>query len=273
MSEKQCPGEAELLRFADVVLSPEQSARIAEHLTTCPRCAEDVKVFRELIDDVQAPVSDANVDIAQHVAGVMARVDAPVAAPGAPRRPWQWWAGGFAVAASVSLLVTLQGPGDATSGRFTARGGPAEASPARDVGVQLYAQDRELRPVQAGERLRSGTPLTAGLRNLGTDHVYLLLFAVDARNEVHWIAPEFSVASENPEAMNVVPSPDERLLPTAVAFDDLSPGPLRVVALIGPKPLRVSDVESLPAIERDGAGLMRRFPEAEIRQFQLDVVP
>jgi hypothetical protein len=272
MSEKQCPAEAELLRFVDGDLSPETSDRIAEHLASCASCADEVSTLRELVEDVHAPVAGASLDVDRYVADVMARLDTPASIPRDTARRWPWLAGGVALAASVALLVGLRGPEEEAHGRFTARGGRTEASTARDVGVQLYAKGPELRPVQAGEKIGAGTPLTAGLRNLGKDGVYLLLFAIDARNEVHWIAPEYTVEGEDPEAVKIVPSPGERLLPSAAAFDDLSPGPLRVVALIDPKPMRVSAVESLPAAELDGAGLVRRFPAAEVRQFQLDVV-
>jgi hypothetical protein len=271
MSDKHCPADVELLRFVDADLPPEQADRTSEHLAGCGNCAAKVTSLRDLIDDVRAPVSSANVDIGDHVAEVMRRLDAPVAARPVRRRWLPLGAGGVALAASVAVAFALRGPDDETRGRFTARGNGAEASLSRDIGVQLYAKDGELRPLQAGGRIRAGTALTAGLRNLGKDSAYLLLFAVDARNEVHWIAPEFTLPDQNPEAVNVVPAKDEKLLPSAVAFDDLSPGTVRVVALISPKPLRVSEVESLPAAELDGAGLMRRFADAEIRQLQLDV--
>jgi hypothetical protein len=271
MSDKQCPGEAELLGFVDGDLPPERADRIAAHLAACASCAEKVTTLRDLIDDVRAPVPGVNVDLGDHVADVMRLLDAPVAAQPALRRWLPLAAGGVALAASIAVVVALRGSDDEMRGRFTARGSGAEASLSRDIGVQLYAKDAELRPLHAGSRIRAGTALTAGLRNLGKERAYLLLFAVDARNEVHWIAPEFTLPSENPEAVGVLPARDESLLPSAVAFDDLSPGALRVVALISPRPLRVSEIESLPAAELDGAGLVRRFPGAEIRQFQLDV--
>jgi hypothetical protein len=271
MSDKQCPSEAELLRFVDADLPPEQTSRLTAHLTGCTSCSENVTTLRELIDDVRAPVSGANVDLGDHVAEVMRRLDAPVVARPAARRWLSLSVGGVALAASVAVMFALRGPEQTTHGHFAARGSGAEASLSRDVGVQLYVKDGTLRPLQAGGRIRAGTALTAGLRNLGKESVYLLLFAVDARNEIHWIAPEFTRPGQDPSAVDVSPTRDERLLPSAVAFDDLSPGALRVVALISPKPLRVSEIESLPAAELDGAGLMRRFAEAEIRQLQIDV--
>jgi hypothetical protein len=271
MSDKQCPSEAELLRFVDADLPPEQTNRLTTHLAACSNCSEKVTALRELIEDVHAPVSTATIDMSDHVAEVMRRLDAPVVARPLPRRWLPLGAGGVALAASVAVVFALRAPEPATHGHFAARGSGAEASLSRDVGVQLYVKDGTLRPLQAGGRIRAGAALTAGLRNLGTESVYLLLFAVDARNEVHWIAPEFTLPGQDPPAVDISPTRDERLLPSAVAFDDLSPGAVRVVALISPKPLRVSEIESIPAAELDGVGLMRRFAEAEIRQLQIDV--
>ena len=118
-----------------------------------------------------------------------------------------------------------------------------------------------------------GTPLTAGLRNFGRGQAHLLLFAVDARGSVHWIAPEFTVPGSNPQATIVPPSAGERLLPSSVVFDDLAPGPLRIVAVIASEPLRVLEVDTLSGGELESERLMKRFPRAEIRQFQLEVEP
>jgi hypothetical protein len=54
-------------------------------------------------------------------------------------------------------------------------------------------------------------------------------------------------------------------------FDDLAPGPLRVVAVISSDPLHVSDVEALPPAELSAERLLKRFPRAEVRQFLLEV--
>jgi hypothetical protein len=62
-------------------------------------------------------------------------------------------------------------------------------------------------------------------------------------------------------------------LPSAVVFDDLAPGPLRIVAVIGREPMRVLQIDALAGAELETEHLMQRFPNAEIRQFQLEVTP
>jgi hypothetical protein len=271
MTDKRCPGEDELLSFADADLPPEQLRRIEQHLELCSACAKQVMALHALIADVAAPVASEPLDISEHVTAVMRRLDTPLESQ--RRRRWLPWGGALAMAAAVALAIGFSGRDQTSPGELTARGGPATASLSRDVGLQLYAQEQSLRPLEVGDRIRPSTALTAGLRNLGGERAHLLLFAVDARHVVHWIAPEFSAPGSDPEAAPVTPSKTEQLLPTATAFEDLAPGPLRVVAVISKHPTRVSQVESLSAAELDADGLMKRFPRAEIRQYSLVVVP
>jgi hypothetical protein len=271
MSDKLCPSEAELLAFADADLSPERLQRVEKHLESCSTCAKEVATLVELIGDVAAPVGQARLDVAEHVASVTKRLDAASTRPSRSR--WTLWGGGLigAFAAAAALVVVARGP--EREGHFAARGGSADATLSRDIGVQLYALDPSLRPLESGSRLRTNTALTAGLRNLGKGRAYLLLFAVDSRQEVHWIAPEFTAPGTDPEAVTMAPSPREWVLPHSAVFDDLAPGSLRVVALITSEPTRVSEVEALGAHELSGEGLAKRFPRAEIRQFMLEASP
>ncbi|MDF3067393.1 MAG: hypothetical protein K0R38_2994 [Polyangiaceae bacterium] len=269
MSDKKCPTEAELLTFVDADAPPEQLARIEKHLVGCSACAQQVMALSTLTGDVAAPLAQPSLDMAEHLAGVMKRLDTPVHPPRWSR--WLGWGGGVAVAAAALLSVAkLQDP-RVEAGQLVARGGAAEASLSRNVGVQLYAQRSALTPLGSGSRISRLTPLTAGLRNVGTEPVYLLLFAVDARHTVHWIAPEYTTEGENPEAAPVASSEAERLLPSVAVFDDLAPGMLRVVAVLSRTPLRVWDVESLPPSELSAEKLLQRLPRAEVRQFLLEV--
>jgi hypothetical protein len=90
---------------------------------------------------------------------------------------------------------------------------------------------------------------------------------------VHWIAPEFTVPGSNPPAAVIDTSNSEQLLPSAAVFDDLAPGQLRIAAVIAREPMRVLEVDALSGAELATERLMKRFPRAEIRQFQLEVEP
>ena len=274
MSDKRCPGEAELLSFVDADLPPEQLAHIEKHLELCSACAKQVMALSTLVGDVAAPLPQQPLDVGAHVAAVMQRLDAPLAAPGGARL--LAWCGALAAAAAVLLLFTKL-PGYASggavneTGEFAARGGPTTPSLSRDVGVQLYGLQQSLVALRAGSHITAKTPLTAGLRNVASERAYLLLFAVDAERAVHWIAPEYTSPGSDPEAYPIAPASAERLLPNTAVFDDLALGELRVVALISSTPLHVSDIETLPASELGAAELRKRFSSAELREVSLDV--
>jgi hypothetical protein len=272
MSDKACPSEADLASYADTDLSPEQLERVSLHLRKCRRCAREVAKLEELIGDLAAPVLAEPLDLTKHVAGVMSRLDAPSAPAWSSR--WVARAGALAAAASMALLLALKWPHDAGSpDEFTARGGPKQASLSRDVGVELYAQTQSPRPLASGARVRASTPLTAGLRNSSDEPVYLLLFGVDAKQNVHWITPEFTAVGSDPQATTVAPSRTERLLKSAAVFDDLAPGRLRVVAVVTREPRRVSEIEKLSPQALSSEGLAKRFAGASVREFVLEVSP
>lgn len=278
MSEPHCPGEAELLSFVDLDLPPEKLQSVERHLALCSSCSREVAELRELVACVRAPVPGLALDVAGHVELVMKRLDAsslPRAAAerrdGVGRRGWALW-GGFAVAAAALALFFAHHTGRPAD-EFAARGGNGESSLSRDIGVQLYRQAAALERLPSGSKIRGNAALTAGLRNLGKRPAHLLLFAVDAQRNVHWIAPEYTHAGTDPQAVRIAPGSAERLLPSAVIFDDLAPGPLWVHAVLSREPRRVSEVEDLPPAALDLDGLQRRFPDAEVRQFALEVLP
>jgi hypothetical protein len=283
MSDKPCPSEAELLAFVDADLTPERLERVKMHLERCGACAQQIEVLSGLIGDVAAPLAQPKFDVAEHVASVTKRLDSPVKSTRDSRRAA--WGAGFtaALAAAAALVVFARGPmgppgrpmGPAvTAEHFEARGGAAESGLSRDVGVQLYALEPSLHALVPGAQMRAGTPLTAGIRNLGDGAAYLLLFGVDSKHAVHWIAPEFLKPGTDPEAVSIAPKVGaERLLPRSAAFDDLAPGRLRIVTVITSEPTHVSAVEGLAAAELEVEGLARRFPGAEIRELTLEVLP
>lgn len=273
MNSKPCPAEAELLAFADAALSPEQLRRVERHLEVCSSCAQQVSTLSQLLEDVAAPVAAPALDVTEHVNAVMKRVDALNRPAGNARRGLGALAVGLAAAAGVAFVLAKGLQPEEPQSYFAARGGPNEVALSRDVGVQLYAQADTLSPLAAGGSIRASTALTAGLRNSGKVPVSLLLFAVDSRHAVHWIAPEYSVPGSNPRAVSLLPGPAERLLPTSAVFDDLGPGSLRVIALISSEPAHVAEIEALTAHELTSEGLTKRFPRAEVREVTLTIVP
>jgi hypothetical protein len=264
------------MRFVDGGLPPEALDRIEQHVEECGRCAAEVAALRELIFDVAAgpEVAPTPVKVSQHIDDVMHRIKTAPAAP--PRRAWTVWGVGGAAAAlaAAALMLVLGDPTDAGRvGQFAARGGPGESSLSRDVDLQLYSKVELPKALNPGDGVAADMPLLVGTRNLGETSAFLLCFAVDAANAVHWIAPEYTVSWTDPLAYEIAPSEEEQLVPTAVVFDDLAPGRLRVVSLITAEQTRVSQIEALTPEELTTERLMERFPRAEVRQITLRVTP
>jgi hypothetical protein len=269
VSDKKWPTETDLLRFVDQDLSPEQLERLDDHVRSCSACAKEVAALRTLAGDIAVPAAGPPLDVAAHVAGVMSRLDTPLTAQRPSRH--RLFAGVLAAALAAAAAFALRKADD--SSELAARGALGTPSLAREVGVELYAQGRALTALPSGSRLGARTAFTAGLRNSGTATVHLLLFAIDAQSTVHWIAPGYTTAGEDPTSYPIAPSLVERPLPTAATFDDLAPGPLRVVAIVTREARRVSEIEALPAVELAQERLARRFTDGDVREFVFLAIP
>jgi hypothetical protein len=177
-----------------------------------------------------------------------------------------------AIAASLVLVTHAVGTRHgAPSGTWQARGSSKGESISRDVGAQVYKLDKSLQPLHSGDIIAPDTALTAGLRNLSHSIAYVLIFAIDSRNSVHWITPQFTRAGENPASTELTSAPEERVLPTSVVFDDLAWGPMRIVTIVSPVPVRVSQVENLAESELVSKSLVHHFAGAEVREIAVQV--
>lgn len=268
MNDKSWPTESDLVRFVDQDLSPEQLERIEDHLRHCDTCSKEVRALRTLVEDIATPVVGPPLDVNAHVASVMSRLDAPPHAERGSRRGL--FVGALSLAAAASLVFAL---GQRPEEGLVARGTRPAPSLERDIGVELRAQERTSSPLPAGSRIGPRTPLTAALRNTGTVPAYLLLFAIDTDGAVHWIAPAYTVEGTDPRSTAIEPTTEARPLPTAAVFDDLVPGPLRIVAVVTRDPRRVSEIETLPPGELALERLKQRFAHGDVRETTVLVVP
>jgi anti-sigma factor RsiW len=168
------------------------------------------------------------------------------------RRQARWWL----IAASAAALMLFVRPRDA----FTPRG----PVPLRDFTVHCFSRAH-------GVELHDGAALVAddGL-TFTVDYpvpTTLMLFAVDARHEVHWFYPAYLDASADPAAIALAGSARE-MLPDGVTIDHPAIGPLQVVAIFGGEPPHVHAVEAKLA---SGAPLTDIFPRATVRTLSLIV--
>jgi hypothetical protein len=263
-----CPTDDDLARLVDGALSWEETERSREHLARCARCRDREDMLRILIADVKVAVP-AQVDVRAHTRAVMGRLDRPLVEGANPPRAWWWMA---AAAAGVLLVVGYRGVHRPSAiDTWQARGGHVAPAIGRDVGVQPYAVEGGLHPLVSGSTIDAATPITAGFRNLGKTPAFLLLFGVDAHRVVHWISPRFARPEDDPVSTTLRASASERVLDETVVFEDVSAGPLRVIAVITSSPAHVSDVESLAGTDLSPSRLTSRLPGAEIRETIVDV--
>jgi hypothetical protein len=262
----RCPTDEDLARLDDAALSVEQTERLNTHVSRCFQCREREGLLRALVDDVKAAVP-TEIDVRAHVRAVMDRLDSPIPSVQTygMRRAWQY-AGAGAVAACAMVSMAYLREHRTLTGTWQARGGETQPSLGRDVGIQPYAVGANLRSLSSGARIDRNTPLTAGFRNLGTGPAFLLLFAVDARQAVHWISPPYVRANENPVSTRLQPTVGEQMLGTTAVLEDVPLGPLRIVAVVTAEPAHVSDVESLEGSDVGAATVMARLPGAEVRE-------
>jgi hypothetical protein len=261
-----CPSQDELLYFIDGALTLEDTDGVRAHLVQCPRCRGEDAALRTLVGDIQAPAGE-RLDVRAHVQAVMARLDRPTPAEERPIRRW-FLAGAASLAAAAAIALALHSPTKSSpeTGAWQARGGAAPAGIERDVGVQAYAMQGGPRPLKAGSTIDVNTPLTGGFRNVGRAPVFLLFFAVDGRDEVHWISPEYEKQGTDPAATPLPVTTGEQMLEAAALLDDVTAGPLRIVAVVTETLAHVSDIESLPGAELHADGITRRLPGASVRE-------
>jgi hypothetical protein len=267
---RPCPPPEELLALLDGELTENRAAALRGHAAACPRCAPALEAERTLLARLAADVP--GVPSPETVEEVLRR--APEARPARRSRRARWaWPAAASVAAAILALVWLprEAPGP-DAGTFTPRGGGVPSGMARDVGVRLWALDGAApRALDAGGRVAAGTPLVATAANAGAAPAYLLAFAVDSAGEIRWIHPAWTEPGAAPESVRLDPGAAPQAQPEAVAFDDLPQGPLRVLLVVSPAPLRASDIEGRPAAALAPAPLRERFPAARVEELLLAV--
>jgi anti-sigma factor RsiW len=251
----------------------ENAARQAHaHLAGCPACA---RLHAHLLSTSRAlaqagrPPADAT-----FVAGVMERVAGP------SRHPARLWRLLPVAALAAGVGVGLWG-GELREARpeapagFTARGGPVEGL-SRRVGVEVFlhpgsaAQGR--RALRAGDTLAPGDGLSFVLTQRSGVALHAMLFAVDARGQVHWFYPAWVEPEDNPLALSLSSAHQVLSLPEGVTPEGLAEGPLEVVALFTPQPHTVREVEALLA-GRTPHALASLLPGSALHPLPLRVAP
>jgi putative zinc finger protein len=283
-----CPPAVDLIRLADGETTHNETARLRAHLEGCASCRRQSAELGQLLADIAAPVALA--PAADRAQSVLRAIEAGVPLPGKPaRRRLAAWTGlaGVAAAAAAALVVLVHGAQEPDGERvvarggaasadgegLVARGGAASAAITRRVGVSLYAPLAGRVPVRGGARIPAPTLFTAAYRNLDREHdSYLLLFAVDARGDIHWLYPAFTDAHSDPEAVRLPFSAGETAMPDSVALEHPALGTLRVFSVLSPRAAHVSAIESLPRDQLHAADLERRLPHSHVEELAVELV-
>ncbi len=149
-----------------------------------------------------------------------------------------------AAAASVLWLLTIAVP--PSTPLPVARGDAAHGSLSQ-LGVEVFlhpqGQSHARSLIQGGEALHPGDGLSFVVHQPSGKSLYLCLFAVDAKQEVHWFYPAYLNAQHPPEALRLAPESERVSLPEGVVPEGVAAGPLQVVALFLDRPVNVAEVE------------------------------
>jgi hypothetical protein len=269
MTKSECPvDELELGALLDGELTENRAQRVREHLAGCAACAGRRDHLAGLAAQLRAPVPEA-LD-AGFVEAVERRLDAaerPAAVPRPATRRLVLALSTVAAAAAVITLVAL--PRARHTSEFAPRG-PASPWHARVFTALAVVPGggATAKPIAPGEALRQGDGIAVTARNGNSDlPVYLMVFAVDARDEVHWIIPAWSDPAQNPRSVLLPPG---GALPAPAGRTPEGPavGKLRLMSLLSRAPL---DVRSLEAQLRTGRPLASA-DDRHLRTLEIEIV-
>jgi anti-sigma factor RsiW len=287
---RACSSAEEIALLVDGELTENRAAAVRDHLQECPVCRHEVEAVRALVRDVVAPVAPRPGALDR----LVARFEETPRAVGTPGRlralPWARIGAALAAAAAVVVAIGLHGRGSdgartmiardvasapsspAREGTLTPRGVAAPPSIVRQAGITVYQGIGHLAPVRNGDVVDIYTAYSVGYRNLGVgDAAFAMVFAVDAAGGVHWIAPAWLDEHTDP-ASEPMPHAERETPPVnAVALDTPAPGIMRVVTMMTPAPLHVSEVERMLHGHRDVGFLRGSVPGAVIDETTVDV--
>jgi hypothetical protein len=247
------PTDEVLIRLLDGDLRENEGAALRAHLPACADCAKRFDELQQLIGTLAQPVS--GIDPEAEAVIVLRKIRVAEAAAPAPRfRTWLWGSSGLLAAAAALILFVRARPIESTD-QFTARGGARQPEIARKVGVDL-----DVTLVDHSARIRGV------FHNLLPRPAHALVFAVDARDQVHWIYPGYTDEKTDPASVILPANTSQAAFPDGALLDAPAAGRLRIVTLVSPAPLHVSNVERLDAAARTAAALRDRFPSSDVRE-------
>lgn len=117
-----------------------------------------------------------------------------------------------------------------------------------------------------GAELGAGDGILVRYSNPGAERVYLMVFALDARREVHWLHPAYLDAASDPSSLELRHGVMGQALEEVAEPESPAPGALGVYALLTSQPLTVKAVEA--ALAAKPRPVHELFPEAEVEEWR-----
>lgn len=229
-----CPTATSWVAFSAGQLPPAESSALRAHALCCPRCKGELAFASALSS--QAAAATVDVD------GLSARVMQATAKRPGVSRP--------AVLALAAVLVAMVSGGLARefwSSELTARGG-ASAHWQKRVAAELRPVTDVKAPVAVGQSVPAATRWALWYRNAETERpLYLLAYVVDAQGALHWLAPAYLVAGQEPSPIALPSAPAAQLLGEVVQFD-ATLGPATLVTVVSTVPGSILAFESSPEV-------------------------
>lgn len=264
MSDKTLLPER-LVAYLDGDLSAADRADVEAQLAGSPAARQQLASYRSLTAALGA--RELELESFDLVSAVR-RQCAPPASPRspAPAHAWRLFAYAGALAACTALVVGVTSIVRRDEVRTK---GVAAADPQRWAGVRLYRVSGTAAPAPIDAAVARQDGVLVSYTNLGPQPFdYLMVFAVDADQQVRWLYPAWERASEDPTGIAVRKGVAGVELP-ALIRPGWAVGPLTVHALFTRRPLGVHEVEAQLA---RGRGALSIAESAE-QIFTLTVTP
>jgi len=216
-----------------------------EESASLRRTLEELESLRSLL---AAPAPELeSVDLAARVQNTLRRpaaatdVRTPLAAPFSRRS--RVAALGFALAAALGAVAFVaQRSGGPDEFRAKSNASP-ELEARRWAGVRAYRVVGQNSPEPLGATLSTSDGLVFSYTNLGTHAFrYLMIFGVDAKDDVRWFYPVYMTAEENPESVPIERGRANVALGDVVQ-QDFAEGPLALYALFSEERTDVQTIE------------------------------
>jgi hypothetical protein len=117
-----------------------------------------------------------------------------------------------------------------------------------------------------GAQLGPGDGILVRYSNPSEGRAFLMVFALDATREIHWLHPAYLDAASDPASLELRPGAAGQTLDEVAEPEDPAAGALAVYALLSEEPLTVKAVEARLAARQ--APVHELFPEAEVEEWR-----